>query len=162
MTVDGDLTRRLVDALALNLPDGTEAIVGVDIGGLGFAGALAWRGGLGLVDARKVGSIPVEVIRGIMANYELGDGIAISKSSRIAGRRVAVVDDCLMSGGTALATVRLLRRLGAVCTAALFVFELEGMGGRERLEQEGVRVHALGRLPRSDPEAGPADIADTA
>ncbi|PTM43002.1 phosphoribosyltransferase family protein [Bosea sp. 124] len=149
---DGPTMVRVVDALAQGLPDETDVIGGIDIGGLGFAGALARRNAIGILDIRKVGSMRVEVIRSIMANYELGDGVAISRANRIAGRAVTILDDCLMSGGTALAAVELVRRLGGRCNAALFVFELEGMGGRALLEGAGVHVHALRSLPQAEPD----------
>jgi adenine phosphoribosyltransferase len=152
-TVDGAVARRLIDALAARLPADIDILAGIDMGGFGLAGALAYRNGLGLVDVRKVGSIRADVIRVVMENYELGEGIAMSKGSRIAGRNVAIVDDCLVSGATALSAVNLVRRLGARCDAALFVYDLDGMGGRERLEREGVSAHVLATLPRADAES---------
>lgn len=150
--VDGGTTRRMIDALAQCLPDDVEVLAGIDIGGLGLAGALAYRNGLGFIDVRKVDSIRVDVIRGIMANYELGSGVVISKSNRLEGRSVAVLDDVLITGGTAAAAIQLIRRLGARCTTALFVIDLIGMGGRERLEREGVTVHVLESLPTAGPD----------
>jgi adenine phosphoribosyltransferase len=147
---DGATMRHVVDALAQGLPSDTEVIGGIDIGGLGFAGALAQRSGTGLLDIRKVGSIRADVIRSIMANYELGDGVAVSRANRIAGRTVTILDDCLMTGGTALAAIDLVRRLGGRCGTALFVFELDGMGGRALLERAGVGVHALGTLSQAE------------
>jgi adenine phosphoribosyltransferase len=152
-TVDGAIMRRLVEALAARLPADTDILAGIDMGGFGLAGALACRTGLGFVDIRKVGSIRADVIRVVMENYDLGEGIAMSKGSRIAGRTVAVIDDCLVSGGTALSAVALVRRLGARCDAALFVYELEGMGGCERLERQGVSAHVLRTLPRAEAQS---------
>ncbi|MDP3602276.1 MAG: phosphoribosyltransferase family protein [Bosea sp. (in: a-proteobacteria)] len=156
LATDAQATRLVIDALGGRLSDEISVVagidVGIDVGGLGLAGALAYRNGLGLLDIRKVGAIRVEVIRSIMANYELGDGVAISQAHRIAGRTVAVVDDCLMSGQTALAAVRLLRRLGGRCDTAMFVFEIEGMPGRALLEEAGIAVHSLQRLPQADPD----------
>lgn len=149
---DGATMRRVVDALAQRLPSDTEVVGGIDVGGLGFAGALAHHSALGLLDIRKVGSIRVDVIRSIMANYELGNGVAISKSNRISGRAVTILDDCLMTGGTALAAIELIRRLGGRCSSALFVFDLAGMGGRAALERAGVSVHALATLPQAEPD----------
>jgi adenine phosphoribosyltransferase len=149
---DGATMRRVVDALAQGLPGDTEVVGGIDIGGLGFAGALAQRSGTGLLDIRKVGSIRADVIRSIMANYELGDGVAVSRANRVTGRNVAILDDCLMTGATALAAIELIRRLGARCGTALFVFELDGMGGRALLERAGVAVHALGTLSQAEPD----------
>jgi adenine phosphoribosyltransferase len=152
LATDATATRHVIDALGRQLSGEIAVVAGIDVGGLGIAGALAYRNGLGLLDIRKVGAIRVEVIRSIMANYELGDGVAISRAHRIAERRVAVVDDCLMSGKTALAAVGLLRRLGACCDTALFVFEIDGMPGRALLEEAGIAVHSLKRLPQADPD----------
>lgn len=149
---DGATMRHVVDALGQTLPSAPDVIGGIDIGGLGFAGALAQRSGAGFLDIRKVDSIRADVIRSIMANYELGDGVAVSRAHRIAGRTVTILDDCLMTGGIALAAVELVRRLGARCVTALFVFELDGMGGRALLERTGVGVHALGTLSQAEPD----------
>ncbi len=146
----GATARLVVDAMAQVLPAEIDIVGGIDVGGLGFAGALAYRNAIGLLDIRKVGSIRVDVIRNIMDNYELGDGVAISKANPLAGRCVAIIDDCLMTGGTALAAVQLVRRLGARCSAALFVFELDGMGGRAALEREGVSVSVLKTLQQAE------------
>jgi adenine phosphoribosyltransferase len=52
-----------------------------------------------------------------------------------------IVDDLLATGGTALATTQLVRQLDAEVVAALFVIELTGLGGREKLAP--LPVHAL-------------------
>lgn len=149
---DGATARRVVDALAQLLPPDTDVVGGIDVGGLGFAGALAYRNAIGVLDIRKVGAMRIDVIRGIMANYELGNGVAVSKANPLRGRSVTIIDDCLMTGGTALAAVELVRRLGGHCGAALFVFELDAMGGRALLENVGVRVAVLKTLPRGEPD----------
>ncbi len=151
-TSEATRTRPIIDALASRIPAGIEVLAGLDIGGLGLAGALAYRNDLGFIDIRKVDSLRNEVMRSIIANYELGEGVVISKGSRLAGRRVAIVDDCLISGGTALATARLIRRLGGHCDTALFVFDIEGMGGRDRLAASGITAEVLRTVPRTAPE----------
>jgi len=155
-TCDGHWARAACDALAARLDKETDLLAGIDIGGIGFAGALAQRNGLGFIDIRKVDSIRADVVRSLTANYELGNGVALSKGNQLTARRITIIDDCLMTGGTALATAQLLRRLGAHCTHALFVFELEGLGGRERLAQCGISVHALQLVPptQSEPPSG--------
>lgn len=149
-TVEAPTARQIVDALGARLPAQVEVLAGIDIGGLGLAGALAYRNELGFLDVRKVSSIPIDVVRSVMANYELGNGVAVSKANRLAGRNVAIVDDCLISGGTALAAAQLIRRLGGHCDTALFVFDLIGLGGRERLEREGISVQVLHSLPTAE------------
>ena len=54
----------------------------------------------------------------------------------------------LGSGGVAgslLAAARLIRRLGGEIVTCLCLVELEGLGGRERLEAEGLRVDSVVR-----------------
>ena len=152
LVTDAIALRHVSDALGRRLAPDTSVIAGIDVGGLGIAGALAYRNGLGLLDIRMVDAIRAGVIRSIMENYELGEGVAVSRSHGVANRAVAIADDCLMSGRTALAAIGLLRRLGARCDTAVFVFELEGMSGRAQLEDAGVAVHSLLRLPQSDPD----------
>ena len=59
------------------------------------------------------------------------------------GQIVLVVDDLIATGGTALATVDLFRQAGAEIMGCSFVVELTDLGGRKRLEKEGVRVLSL-------------------
>lgn len=151
-TCDGHWMQTACEALAALLSEKTDLIAGIDIGGIGFGGALALRNRLGFIDIRKVGSIRPDVVRNLTANYELGNGVALSKGHALTGRHVTIIDDCLMTGGTVLAAAQLLRRLGAHSTQALFIFELEGMGGRERLAQCDISVHALQRLAPTGPE----------
>ena len=54
-----------------------------------------------------------------------------------------IADDLIATGGTALAAMRLVRRAGASVAGAAFLIDLPGLGGSERLKQEGFRVHAL-------------------
>ncbi len=159
LATDAQATRHVIDALGRQLSDEIAVVAGIDVGGLGLAGALAYRNGLGLLDIRKVDAIRAGVIRSIMENYELGEGVAVSRSHGIANRAVTIADDCLMSGQTALAAIGLLRRLGARCDTAVFVFELEGMSGRSLLENAGVAVHSLLRLPPADPADARPDAA---
>ncbi|HEY5796612.1 MAG TPA: phosphoribosyltransferase family protein [Bosea sp. (in: a-proteobacteria)] len=148
-TCDGALAAAAFRELERCLPDEVDLLAGIDVGGIGLAGALALARGIGFVDIRKVGSLRPDVVRSVIPNYELGSGVALSKGNRLAERSVAVIDDCLMSGATALASIQLLRRLGARCTTALFVIELEGLGGRAALEAQGIAVRTLRTLPRT-------------
>ena len=60
-----------------------------------------------------------------------------------AGQKVLVVDDLIATGGTAIATVSLLRQAGAEIVGASFVVDLPDLGGRKRLEAEDVSVLTL-------------------
>lgn len=151
MTCEPEDAAHVVSELVAALPAEAELLAGIDIGGLGFAGALACTRGIGFIDIRKVAALRPEVVGSILSNYDLGFGVAISKGNRLAGRTAIVIDDCLISGTTAVAAVQLLRHLGARCHHALFVFEIDGMGGRERLRQVGVATTALRTVPPREP-----------
>ncbi len=57
------------------------------------------------------------------------------------GERVLVVDDLLATGGTAAATVHLVKQLGGKIVGCAFLVELVSLGGQKKLE--GCAVHSL-------------------
>ena len=137
---DGHLFRRTIGLLA-DLCEGIHPvkIVGLDARGFIFGAALAYRLGIGFVPIRKKGKLP---FRTISHAYELEYGSAefeIHCDSIERGEPVVLVDDLLATGGTALAALHLLEQLGATVLRALFVVELEGLGGRSLMAQADVR-----------------------
>jgi adenine phosphoribosyltransferase len=62
------------------------------------------------------------------------DSIEISADLIPSGSRVVVIDDLIATGGTAAATVALLRKLGTVPVAAVFLIELTKLNGRTKLD----------------------------
>ncbi len=54
----------------------------------------------------------------------------------VKGQRVVLIDDVLATGGTMAACVKLLREHGAIVPACLFVMELDGLGGREKILEQ--------------------------
>jgi adenine phosphoribosyltransferase len=108
-------------------------VVGLDARGFIFGAALAYRIGAGFVPVRKKGKLP---FRTISHAYDLEYGSAefeIHCDSILPGEPVILVDDLLATGGTARAALHLLRQLEADVQRALFVVELEGLGGRDQL-----------------------------
>ena len=57
--------------------------------------------------------------------------IEIHKDGVRKGERVLLFDDLLATGGTAAASLALLKRLGAEVVEACFVIELAALGGRQ-------------------------------
>jgi adenine phosphoribosyltransferase len=118
-----------------------DLVVGMESRGFIFSAPMAIEMGAGFVPVRKLGKLPAETVS---VEYALEYGtntLEIHKDAIAPGQRVLVVDDLLATGGTAAASVRLVERLGASVDALLFVIELTGLGGRERLS--GYRVEAL-------------------
>jgi adenine phosphoribosyltransferase len=127
--------------------NGAEAVAGMEARGFIFGAAVAVELGLGFIPIRKPGKLPVATI-GIEYQLEYGsDRLEIDPTAIAAGQRVAIVDDLIATGGTALAAADLLRRADAVVDQALFVIDLPDLGGAERLRAAGVRVDALMAFP---------------
>lgn len=122
---------------------GAEAIAGMEARGFIFGAAVAVQLGLGFVPVRKPGKLPVETI-GVDYALEYGsDRLEIDPSLIADGQRVAIVDDLIATGGTALAAAELLRKAGADVRHALFVIDLPDLGGADRLRGADLSVDAL-------------------
>jgi len=141
LLADGDAFCAAISELACHVPQGIDAIVGIESRGFLFGAGLAHHGCIGLVPVRKPGKLPAEV-HAIEYELEYGmDRLEIHRDSLAAGHKVVIVDDLLATGGTVRATIDLVRRLGAEVLACLFVVELGFLGGRERISE--VPVHSL-------------------
>jgi adenine phosphoribosyltransferase len=115
-------------------------VVGIESRGFIFGSAVADRIGAGFVPVRKVGKLPSERIR---ASYDLEygtDSLEMHRDAIDPGQRVLVVDDLLATGGTAKATVDLVKQLGAVVEGVAFLIELVGLNGRAKLPGETIHV----------------------
>ena len=128
--------RRLAEAVAK--PD---VVVAIESRGFLFGAPLAQLWDVPLVPARKFGKLPGKTVRQVYSLEYGEDTLELHADALQPGQRVVIVDDLLATGGTAAATVALVRQLGAEVMATLFVVELEGLGGRARLAP--TPVHAL-------------------
>jgi adenine phosphoribosyltransferase len=126
---------------------GVEAIAGMEARGFIFGAAVAIALGVGFVPVRKPGKLPVPTI-GVDYDLEYGtDRLEIDPTAIRPGQRVAIVDDLIATGGTALAAAQLLRQAGATVDQALFVIDLPDLGGADRLRDAGLKVEALTAFP---------------
>ncbi|MEU5363743.1 adenine phosphoribosyltransferase [Streptomyces sp. NPDC005925] len=136
----------LTDALAeIAEQTGATKVVGLEARGFILGAPVAVRAGLGFVPVRKAGKLPGATLS---QAYDLEYGSAeIEVHAGDLGRddRVLVVDDVLATGGTAEASVRLIRRAGAEIAGVAVLMELGFLGGRARLEPAlaGVPLRAL-------------------
>ena len=116
-------------------------VVGIESRGFILGGPLASNLNAGFVPVRKSGKLPADVFE-VKYNLEYGsNSLAIHRDAVEMGERVLVVDDLLATGGTAAATVHLLRQLGGEIVGCAFLVELLALGGREKLD--GCTVHSL-------------------
>lgn len=136
--------RMAVDQLAQWMQGkGFEVVTGVDARGFLIASVLAYQLELPLVLARKKGKLPYETLT---ESYSLEYGTAeieAHATESVRGKRVLVVDDLLATGGTALAAVRLMRRLGASDVAFAAIIKLVDLPGAAALAEQRVDVYTL-------------------
>ena len=141
---DAEGFRRAVDEISAPYEnDGIEVVVGMDARGFILGGAVAYKLGLPFVPIRKKGKLPGTTI---VEAYSLEYGEAIVEihdDAFQAGARVLLIDDLLATGGTAVAGVKLIERLGGHIVAASFVVNLPDLGGEKRLKAMGLEVHTL-------------------
>lgn len=120
-----------------------DAVAGIEARGFIIGGAVAHQLSTGFIPVRKKGKLPWETIG---QDYELEygtDRVEIHWDAVSVGETVLVVDDLIATGGTAMATIDLLRRAGAKIVGCSFVVDLPDLGGRKRLENAGVPVLTL-------------------
>ena len=123
----------VVDRIAEPWLGKIDMIVGIESRGFIIGAPVAYRLGVGLTIARKPGKLP---FRTITESYDLEYGSAslhMHDDSLEGKSRVLIVDDLLATGGTAAATIALVKRLGGNVVGCAFMIELAALGGRQRL-----------------------------
>ena len=143
MLLDGAGFGECVERLAEGIDETPDLIAGIEARGFVFGAALAQRLGCGLLLIRKPGKLPGATISEEYALEYGTDRLAIHVDACAPGAEVHLVDDLIATGGTALASVRLLRRAGARVSGASFVVDLPDLGGADLLRGEDVPVRAL-------------------
>jgi len=138
---DGEGFRQAIEALAAPFKgQAIDAVVGMESRGFIFGAAVADRLGIGFIPVRKPGKLPAKTVK---ATYDLeygSDCLEMHCDAVDAGTKVIVVDDLLATGGTAKATVQLLKGQGATIVGVSFLIELVELGGRAKLAGEQVRA----------------------
>ncbi|MEU5523211.1 adenine phosphoribosyltransferase [Streptomyces sp. NPDC047860] len=125
----------LSDALAgIARRTGATKIVGLEARGFILGAPVAVQAGLGFIPVRKAGKLPGATLR---QAYDLEYGsaeIEVHAEDLSADDRILVVDDVLATGGTAEASIQLIRRAGADVAGLAVLMELGFLGGRARVE----------------------------
>lgn len=130
----------LLESVALLQPYNVEVIAGIESRGFLLGAAIAAKMQLPFVMIRKAGKLPAKTYQ---ETYQLEYGTATIEMHCDAiqfGKRVAVIDDVLATGGTLGAASNLIRRAGSEPVVACFIAELEFLNGRQKLETAGTNV----------------------
>lgn len=118
-----------------------DKIVGIDARGFVFGAVLAYKLGIGFVPVRKKGKLPADCFEESYS-LEYGAGtLEIHRDGLSEGERVVIVDDLIATGGTAGATTKLVKKLGAEIIECAFLIELPDLKGREQLK--GCEIYSM-------------------
>ena len=111
-----------------------DVVVGPESRGFIFGTPIAYANHKAFVPVRKKGKLPCETVE---KSYDLEYGsatIEMHKDSIKPGQKVVIVDDLIATGGTIEAAAKLVEELGGTVVKVIFLMELEGLKGRERLK----------------------------
>ncbi|MEY2469492.1 MAG: adenine phosphoribosyltransferase [Actinomycetota bacterium] len=147
---DPSLLADVVDAFAAEFRDAVDCVVCIESFGYVFGAPLSYVLGTRTALARRAGKLP----RATFAEsydmiYDEDRTLELHQDAIRSGDRVLIIDDVLASGGSALATVRLVERAGGTCVGIGCVAEvpiLREMPARVELAQRVPRVFALAEI----------------
>ena len=125
---DPDLLRAITEMARGLVPDDTEVLAGLELGGIPIVTLLS-----------QMTRIPAAFIRKKAKRYgtrQLAEGADVS------GRKVLIVEDVVTSGGQIIDSARALRSIGGVVDSALCVIDRES-GGRDNLAAQDLRLISL-------------------
>jgi adenine phosphoribosyltransferase len=138
---DRDGFKLAIDSLATPfIGRDIDVVVGIESRGFILGAAVADRLHAGFVPVRKLGKLPSKTVR---ATYDLeygSDSLEMHRDAVDPSQRVLIVDDLLATGGTANATVKLVKELGGRVEGVSFLIELIALGGRNKLTGEVINA----------------------
>ena len=143
-----DVTSVLQDADGLQLAVNTmqdrvkdlefDVVAGPESRGFIFGTPIAYNNKKPFVLIRKAGKLPRETVS-IEYDLEYGQAvIEMHKDSIKPGQKVLIVDDLIATGGTIEASIQMIEELGGEVVKVIFLMELAGLKGRERLKNYDV------------------------
>jgi orotate phosphoribosyltransferase len=133
---DPILLRDIAAALVPLIPDGTEVLCGLELGGVPIVTVVSQLTGM-----------PARFVRKKAKDYGTRE---ISEGGSVEGRRVCLIEDVITSGGAVIDATNALRDAGGKVEHVVCVIDRQA-GGREKLGDIGVEVLSL--FEKSDLEA---------
>jgi adenine phosphoribosyltransferase len=146
-----DITTLIADPLALRktvdrfvwlfAAKEVDKVVGIESRGFLFGPIVAYNLNAGFVPVRKPGKLPAAKVSQSYALEYGTDSLEMHADAVVRGDRVLIVDDLIATGGTALATARMVEAQGGSVVGFGFIVELSFLDGRKKLE--GYEVESL-------------------
>lgn len=127
-----------------------DIIAGIESRGFILAGILAPRLDAGVVLIRKPGKLPYETIKQEYSLEYGKDMVEMHKDAVKLGQKVLLIDDLIATGGTALASCNLIKKLGGQVVDCAFLIELEELGGIEKLKKENYPCFSMVKFKENE------------
>jgi len=143
---DAKVFRILIDAFVHRYMDPAmrpDVVAGLDARGFILGAVVAYELNVGFVPIRKKGKLPFTTVE---ETYELEYGSATVELHTDAvkpGDRVLLIDDLIATGGTMMAGMKLLEKLGAQVIEGAPIVDLPELGGSDKLRAAGVALFTL-------------------
>ena len=136
--------RLLVDLLVYRyMGQKVDVVAGLDARGFIIGAALAYQLNVGFVPIRKKGKLPFDTVSQSYA-LEYGEAtVEIHTDAIKPGARVLLVDDLVATGGTMLAGVELIRKLGGEVIEAAAILEFTDLDGGKKIRESGAPLFPL-------------------
>ena len=131
---DADGLHMAIDQMQMKL-EGVDfdIVLGPESRGFIFGVPIAYNMHKAFVPVRKKGKLPRATIS---QTYDLEYGTAtieIHKDAIQPGQKVVIIDDLIATGGTTEAIIKMVEELGGEVVRCVFLMELAGLKGREKL-----------------------------
>lgn len=130
------MTMSLFERAAKGIP--IDYIAGIESRGFIFGSVLAYHLGCGFVPIRKPGKLPSKTYSESYALEYGTDAIEVHQDAFKKDSNVLIIDDLLATGGTALASAKLVEKCGAKVAGIHFLIELVFLNGAEKLKDYNV------------------------
>ena len=138
---DKDAFKLAIDKMSEQVKDKKiDLIVGAESRGFLIGSALAYKMNCGFIPVRKKGKLPYKTISEEYALEYGTDTLYMHEDAIKKGDNVLVVDDLIATGGTALAMIKMVEKLGGNVIGSSFLIELEELNGRKEIEKYPINV----------------------
>lgn len=138
---DKDAFKLAIDKMAEQVKDKkVDLIVGAESRGFLIGSALAYKMNCGFIPVRKKGKLPYKTISEEYALEYGTDTLYMHEDAIKKGDNVLVVDDLIATGGTALAMIKMVEKLGGDVVGSSFLIELEELNGRKEIEKYPINI----------------------
>ncbi len=120
-----------------------DKIAAIESRGFIFGSALAFELGLGIILLRKKGKLPYKTLKEEYLLEYGKDCLELHIDAINKGDVIILIDDLIATGGTALASINLIKRLGGIIYKSVFIIDLPELNGRNLLKKNGVDSFSL-------------------